>query len=136
MPDDAILCAILAEVRGLRADLRRTATAAPLADRLVQAVRGLLEGAKFNQAQLLALANSRLSTRLALRSVVEDIVGDVDQPGAGRRLGRFLAANMQHQVEGLRLVSLSKGRDGRVYRIVVATETRAARNWLDDDPEA
>jgi hypothetical protein len=130
---DELLRAILDELRGLRADLRRQAAAAPIADRLVQAVHGLLGSEAFTAAQLLALADSSLSTRLELRSVVEDIVGDdLERAGAGRVFGRFLARNSQHAVDGVRLVSLGKSRDGFAYRIVVATETRKAWNWPDE----
>ena len=125
-------CEVLTELRALRAQLRRQAAAAPLADRLVQATYALLESETFTAPQLLALADSPLSTRLELRAVIEDVVRDIDQPGTGRRLGRFLAANTQHECEGLRLVSLGKTREGLVYRVELATETRRARNWQDE----
>jgi len=140
-PADAdLLRAILDELRahgaildGLRADLRRQVVAAPLADRLFTAVRGLLETEPFTAGRLLTLADSPLSTRLELRAVVEDIVrGDLDQGGAGRVFGRWLARNSQHEAAGLRLVSLGKSRDGFVYRIELATKTREARNWADE----
>jgi hypothetical protein len=128
----ALLQAILAELRVLRADLRRQRVTTPTADRLVQAVYGLLGSEAFTAAQLIALADSPLSTRLELRSVVEDIVrGDIDQAGAGRMFGRFLARNSQHAVDGVQLVSLGKTREGFAYRVDVATKTRKAWNWAD-----
>jgi hypothetical protein len=129
----AVQRATLDELRGIRADLRRQVIAAPLADRLLAAVRGVMETAPFTAGRLLALADSPLSTRLELRAVVEDIVrGDLDQAGAGRVFGRWLARNSQHEAAGLRLVSLGKSRDGFVYRIELATKTRGARNWADE----
>ena len=129
----AILRELVSEVRGLRADLRRNATAAPLADRLLQAAHALLGKETFTAPQLLALADSPLSTRVELRAVVEDVVrGEIDQPGAARKLGKFLATNTQHECEGLRLVLLGKTREGLVYRVELATKTRAARNWQNE----
>jgi hypothetical protein len=120
---------ILAELRAMR----RQSAAVPIADRLVQAVHALVGSEAFTAAKLLDLADSPLSTRLELRSVVEDIVrGDVDQPGAGRMFGRFLARNSQHAVDGLQLVSLGKTRDGFAYRIEVETKTRKAPTWADE----
>jgi len=128
-----LLRELVAVQREMLAVLRRQAVAAPLADRLIQAVHALLEGEAFTAAQLLALADSPLSTRIELRAVVEDIVrGELDQPGAGRMFGRFLARNSQHEAAGLRLVSLGKGRDGLIYRIELATKTRAGNAWADE----
>jgi len=126
MPDD-LLIAILAELRGLRADMRRQSVTAPLADRLILAAHPVVDQ-PFNQAELLARAASRLSSRLELRAVVDDVCRGLDLPGAGRRLGRFLADNVQHEVEGLRLVYVGKSRRGRVYRIELAAQTRARLN--------
>jgi hypothetical protein len=129
---DNLLRELVAEVRGLRADLRRRAAAVPIADRLIQAVHALLGSDVFTAPQLIALADSPLSTRLELRGVVEDIVGGIDRPGAGRVFGRFLRKNSQHAVDGVQLVSLGKSRGGLVYRIEVETKTRKVWNWADE----
>jgi hypothetical protein len=108
---------------------RRQAAAEPLADRLLRAVHGLLEGATFTAPMLLELATSPLSTRRELHAVVEDIVrGGIEQAGAGRSLGRFLASNARHRAGVLILVSLGKTRAGGAYRIDVATKTRDVWN--------
>jgi hypothetical protein len=126
--------ALLRELVGLQREtlavLRRQAAAEPLADRFTQEARRLLGDEPFTATSILALANSRLSTRLELRAVAEEIVrGSLDDPGAGRKFGRFLAQNSQHEVAGLRLVSLGKARDGYSYRVEVATETRNRWNF-------
>lgn len=131
-PDLALLLLeIRDELRAVHATLRRQAAAAPLGDRLVGAVHEVLGSEPFTAPQLLALASSPLSTRRELRAAVEDVVRDVDVPGAARRLGKFLAANTQHCAEGLRLTSLGKTRDGHAYRVAVATETRTRNTWAD-----
>src|SRR5439155_24074149 len=97
-PDELVMLLreILDELRGLHATLRRQAAAVPLADRLLIAVYGIVASDPFTASTLLELADSPLSTRLELRSVVEDIVrGELDHPGAGRKFGKFLAANTQ-----------------------------------------
>lgn len=114
---------------GVLVELQRRQAVAPLADRFLAAVFATLETEPFTAVDLLALARTPLSTRTELRAVVEDVVrGDLDQGGAGRRLGRFLRANGQVRSEGLVLVSLGKRRDRYVYKIERATETVAAWN--------
>lgn len=133
---DAVLAAIVAELRQqtailreIRADLSKRAAADPLADRLLRAVRGVLAAEPFTAPALCRLADSPLSTRAELRAVIEDVCRcAVTDVGAARRLGGFLAENSQHQVDGLQLVSVGKERAGLVYRVEVATETRAPFN--------
>ena len=120
--------AILDELRAIHATLRRQAPA-PLFDRFACATHALLGDEPFTAPSLLALANSSLSTRLELRAAVDDIVRDVNARGAGRRFGRFLAANTQRTADGRMLVFVGKTRDGGVYRVVVETKTRTSWNF-------
>src|SRR5215470_10604389 len=101
------LPALLTEQRAIRSELRRQTVAKPLADQLLRAIHVVIGEDAFTAADLVALADSPLSTRLELRAVVDDVVRcALDDKGAVRRLGRFLAANTQREVSGLQLVSL------------------------------
>lgn len=124
----ALLRDLLAELRGFRADLRRDRAAAPLADRLIVAVHATVGGEAFTAASLCALAKSPLAIRLELHAICDDIARGLDLPGAGRRVGRFLAKNLHYEADGLRLISLGKVRGGGAYKIEVAAETRNPKN--------
>jgi hypothetical protein len=125
----ALLREIRAEMRELRAEVRELRRAqAPLADRLVRAIHRAIAGEPFAAGRLLDLASTRLSTRAELRAVLVGVVGDLEAPGAGRKLGKFLAANSREWDE-LRLVALGKSRDGLLYRCEFCGENPRVGNW-------
>jgi hypothetical protein len=130
-----LLHALLAEVRGLRAEFAEQRAAAPLADRALAAIDGVLGAEPFDAGRLLALARERVPGRARLRAVVVEVVRDLDAPGAGRRLGRWLAQHVGYATASceFRLENPHETRNGAAYRVVhaaeVATETRAAHRW-------
>ena len=129
VPRDGVVD-LLREIRDELGLMRRGQAVAPLADRALQAIHGLLGNDAFTAPDIVVLAASPLSTRGDLRAVVRDVVrGELDQAGAARKFGKFLAGNSQHEANGLRLVFIGKTRPGGSYRVEpVATETRNGWN--------
>lgn len=133
----ALLSELLVEMRALRAELGAQRAAAPLFDRTLEAIENVLGDEPFDAARLLSLSCERVPGRARLRAVVVAIVRDPDAPGAGRRLGRWLA---QHAGDAsasceFRLQNSHQTRNGSGYRVVriagVASETRASHRWPD-----
>jgi hypothetical protein len=122
MNDDLALL-ILGELRAIHATLRRQAAAEPLADRLERCVRAVVGTEPFVASRLIDLTQVELPARLELRAVLEDVARcSLDDAGATRRIGKFLAANS-------RFVQLGSTREGLVYRVGVETETRNGNTW-------
>lgn len=116
--------AALSELRAQTALLRRlvdgqATTAPPLADRFLAAAHRALGAAPFDAATLVRLAQQPLSSRRDLCGCVREVVDDVHAPGAGRRLGRWLARHRGYLTASeFRLENLRETRAGAAWRVL------------------
>lgn len=119
-------------VEALQADFKAAGIGAPppLADRLLEAVYAVLACETFDANTLMEICATPLSTRQGLREIVIQITRSISSPGAGRRLGRFLAQHRDHVAGDLRLVAVGAGRSGRQWRVAsFADITRGRQHW-------
>jgi hypothetical protein len=130
-----LLRELLAEVRALRADLAAQRAAAPLADRVIEAIEHVVGGEAFDATRVIRLARERVPGRERLRAAIAEIVRDLYAPGAGRRLGRWLAQHVGSVTASgdFRLENSAQTRNGAGYRVArvagVAHETRVIHRW-------
>jgi hypothetical protein len=129
---ESLLELILAEVRGLRADLAASVPRPrkPIAayDRndaeLLRAIASTSEGRKFSVSELLErveLVEDRAADR-RLRQAIVAALGTVD----GRRLGQLLRRVEGADIEQLRVVRVGENRDGIAWRIATSAGFKPA----------
>lgn len=120
---DALLVALLAELRGLRLDLAEQRTVADVRlSLLLRATYSALGTSTFTASQLVELAGARLSTRVALDAAIRAVTGTTT--AKAKSLGKFLSAHAGCSTDGLRLARVR----GSVFRIQ-SSESPAADTW-------
>lgn len=105
--DTATLADVLAELRALRADLRR-GDADPRLGAFLEAVYGFSRSEPWTISEILAEAHR--ARDFEVLAVVDEITGDANDPC--KSLGRWCARHAGASADGLMLHQIERNRDG------------------------
>jgi hypothetical protein len=127
--DRKLLSELIAEIRGLRADLAASAPRArePIAAydadvvELLRAISSASEGRKFTVSGLLETISDRAEDR-RLRDSIVAALGTVD----GRRLGQLLRRVEGADIDSLSVARVGEGRDGIAWRVASSAGLKPA----------